>query len=239
MTDPSALLDPPWVVLATAALALAVVASGRVWPYARAVVTIAHEGGHALAAVLTRRRLAGIRLHSDTSGVTVSAGKPTGPGMVATTAAGYVAPPLLGLAGSGMLAAERVTALLWVSIALLAAMLLAVRNAYGIVSVVVSGGIVFAVSWFTSAAIQAAFAYLITWFLLVAGSRPVVELQRLRRRGRAPHSDADQLARLTGAPGIVWVAAFGTVALGALLVGGWLLLDGAGVPLELPALSTP
>ena len=37
-------------------------------------VTIAHEGGHAVAALLTGRRLRGIRLHSDTSGLTLSAG---------------------------------------------------------------------------------------------------------------------------------------------------------------------
>ena len=38
------------------------------------------------------RRLDGIRLHSDTSGLTVSRGKPTGIGMVLTAAAGYTAP---------------------------------------------------------------------------------------------------------------------------------------------------
>ena len=40
----------------------------------------------------TGRRLAGIRLHSDTSGLTVSRGKPTGIGMILTAAAGYTAP---------------------------------------------------------------------------------------------------------------------------------------------------
>ena len=219
----------PWVVLATAAVALAAVTSRQVWPTARNVVTIAHEGGHALAALLTRRRLAGIRLHSDTSGVTVSAGKPTGPGMVVTTAAGYVFPSLLGLGGAWTLAAERATVVLWVSLALLAAMLLAVRNAYGIASVLASGVTIFCVSWLTPPDVQAAFAYLITWFLLLAGTRPVVELQRLRRRGRAPHSDADQLARLTRTPGVLWVGAFGATTLAALLVGAWLLLDAAGI----------
>ena len=44
------------LVLATGLLAAAAVVSRRVWPVARTVVTIAHEGGHALAAVVTSRR---------------------------------------------------------------------------------------------------------------------------------------------------------------------------------------
>ena len=44
----------------------------------------------------TGRKLHGIRLHSDTSGLTLSAGRPTGPGMILTLLAGYVAPPLVG-----------------------------------------------------------------------------------------------------------------------------------------------
>ncbi|MGV2386734.1 MAG UNVERIFIED_CONTAM: M50 family metallopeptidase, partial [Thermobifida fusca] len=83
--------DPPlWVVIATGAVALLVVVSGgRVWRVARNVVTIAHEGGHALAALLSGRQLSGIRLHSDTSGVTVSRGRPDGIGMIVTILAGY------------------------------------------------------------------------------------------------------------------------------------------------------
>ena len=87
---------PSGVVLAAAAVALLAVLSRRAWPLARTVITIAHEGGHAVAAVLARRRLRGIRLHSDTSGLTVSHGRPSGPGMVFTAASGYVAPSLLG-----------------------------------------------------------------------------------------------------------------------------------------------
>src|SRR5688500_12845243 len=43
----------------------------------RHVVTIAHEGAHGAVALAAGRRLSGIRLHSDTSGLTVSAGRPT------------------------------------------------------------------------------------------------------------------------------------------------------------------
>lgn len=217
--------DPPhWLVLAAAAAALVLIVPHGVWRISRNVVTIAHESGHAAAAVLSGRRLTGIRLHSDTSGVTVSRGKPYGPGMVVTGVAGYITPSLLGLLGAALLTAGHITALLWFAVVGLAALLVMIRNVYGVASVLVTGGIAFAVSWFGTPEIQAGCAYLFTWFLLLGGVRPVVELQRLRRRGQAPTSDADQLARLTQIHPFFWVALFGFVALACLLLGGrWLL----------------
>lgn len=221
---------PSWLILLSGIVALAAVAHDPTWQVTRNVVTIAHEGGHAAAALVTGRQLQGIRLHSDTSGVTVSKGKPRGPGMVVTAAAGYVTPPLLGLGSAWLVTAGHVAAMLWTFTALLAAMLIVIRNAFGVVSVLVAGAATFSVSWFASVALQAAFAYLLTWFLLLAGLRPVLELQRKRRRRRAPDSDADQLARLTSAPGTLWVIFFAVIALGALLLGlRWLV----------PAVSLP
>ena len=70
--------------------------------------------GHALVSVLTGRRLEGIRLHSDTSGETVSRGRGSGPGMVLTAAAGDLTPPLLGAGAAVLLFTHHVTLLLWV-----------------------------------------------------------------------------------------------------------------------------
>jgi hypothetical protein len=217
--------DPPaWLVLAAGAVALAVVLPPPLWRLTRGIVTIAHEGGHGLMALLTGRRLSGIRLHSDTSGLTVSSGRPTGPGMILTAAAGYLAPPLLGLGGAALLAGGHITALLWTATALLAGLLVMVRNAFGVLSVLVTGAAFLLVSWYAGDRVQAAFAYLGVWFLLLAGVRPVVELQRKRRHGGAPDSDADQLARLTGVAAALWVALFLVTALAGLLAGGsWLL----------------
>ncbi|MCD0448680.1 M50 family metallopeptidase [Actinocorallia sp. API 0066] len=207
-----------------AVVALVLVLYGPAWRLARNVVTIAHEGGHAVIALATGRKLDGIRLHSDTSGVTVSRGRPDGAGMVFTALAGYTAPPLLGLLFAWLLGMGRITLMLWFALALLAAMLVMIRNVFGVVSVVTTGAIVFAVSWFGSAEIQGAFAAFGASFLLFAGVRPVIELQRLRARRQAPSSDADQLAHLTGVPGLVWVFFFGFVAVAALAVGGGLLM---------------
>ena len=216
-------IPPTSTVTSTAVLALFLVWYGRSWRVSRNVITIAHEGGHAVVAVLTGRRLQGIRLHSDTSGLTLTRGKLSGPGMVLTLAAGYTAPSLLGVGGAALLASGRITLLLWLSILLIAPMLVMIRNAFGVVSIVVTGSLLFVVSWYADARWQAAFAYAAVWFLLIGGVRPVLEVQRQRRRGAARSSDPDQLADVTPAPGGLWVAIFLLVCAGSLVVGGWLL----------------
>ncbi|QNS04218.1 M50 family metallopeptidase [Streptomyces xanthii] len=217
--------DPQeWVVIAAGVLALAAIVPHAVWRLSRNAITIAHEGGHGLVALLMGRRLDGIRLHSDTSGLTVSRGKPTGLGMVLTAAAGYTAPPLLGLGGAALLGEGHITLLLWLATALLIVMLVMIRNAYGVLTVVVTGGTFLLVSWLTGPQVQAAFAYVVVWFLLLGGVRPAFELQSKRRRGGAGDSDADQLARLTHVPAAMWFFFFHAVSLCSLLGGGrWLL----------------
>jgi hypothetical protein len=213
-----------WLVLATGVSALVAVMVDSVWRWSRTVVTIVHEGGHATAALLTGRRLRGIRLHSDTSGLTLMAGKPTGLGMVVTLAAGYLAPSLVGLAGVGLLAVDQVTIMLWAGTAVLLAMLVMVRNFYGALTLLVTGAAVVAISLWADADVQAAFGYGMVWFLLLGGVRPIVELWRQRRRRQAYTSDADQLARVTGVPAGLWIVVFGTATVTALGAGGWLLL---------------
>ena len=217
--------DPDlWVVLATLVAALAIVVPHGLWRVSRNAITIAHEGGHGLIALLTGRTLTGIRLHSDTSGLTVSRGKPHGIGMILTAAAGYTAPPLLGLGGAALLATGRITLLLWVATALLVAMLVMIRNAYGALTVVVTGGTFLLVSWLAGPQVQAAFAYAAVWFLLTGGVRPAFELQAKRVRGGAGDSDADQLSRLTHVPAGLWLFLFHAVSLCSLIGGGrWLL----------------
>ena len=216
-------LPPAALVAVTCLAALVIVLNTGTWRLAGKVITIAHEGGHALVSVLSGRRLEGIRLHADGSGVTYSRGRRRGPGLVLCAAAGYLAPSLLGAGAAALLATRHLTAMLWLTLVLLAATFLAIRNAFGAVAVLVTAGAVFAVSYFASATVQAGFGYLAAWFLLFGGVRPVFELQRGRHRGRARGSDADQLARMTGVPGGWWVTLFALVALICVAVGARLL----------------
>jgi len=217
-------LPPLWLVVGSGALALAAVASARVWPITRTVVTIVHEGGHAMVALATGQRRVRVRLYRDTAGETVSASGAAGVGIAVTAAAGYPAPSLAGLGAAAMLAAGHVTGMLLLGLVLLAGLAVAVRNPYGMLAVLATGATLAVICLYASALIQAGFGYAMTWFLLFGGVRPVMELHRQRRRGRTQRSDADQLARLTRMPGGVWVTIFGIFALAALVVSGlWLV----------------
>jgi hypothetical protein len=221
-------VPPAWEIGVCGGVALLVIGNQSTWHLTRNAITIAHEGGHAVVSLLTGRKLEGIRLHADTSGVTYSRGRQTGPSMVATAAAGYPSPSLLGLGSAYLLATHHVTAMLWLLLLLLAATFLAIRNAYGVMAMLVTLGAVFSVSYFTSMTVQAAFGYATAWFLLLGGVRPVSELHRQRRRAiqrrRPLTSDADQLARLTSLPGGAWVGIFWVVCVAALALGAWLLV---------------
>ena len=234
-------LPPAWLVGLTGLAALIAVLNTGSWRLAGKVITIAHEGGHALVSLLSGRKLDGIRLHSDSSGVTYSRGRPTGPGLVLTAAAGYVTPSLLGAGAAALLAERHLTAMLWLALVLLAATFLAIRNVFGAVAVLATAVAVFAVSYYAPPAVQAGFAYLAAWFLLFGGVRPVLELAHRENRGRRRSvargsrvgvrgSDADQLARMTGVPAGLWVALFALVALAALAVGASLLIPSGWHP---------
>lgn len=226
----------PEVVAVIAVIGLILVLHHRVWPVTRLLVTITHEGAHTAAALLVGRRLQGVQLRSDTSGVTLSRGRPRGPGMILMLAVGYVGPALTGLGAAALLAAGYSIGLLWLVVALLGLMLLLIRNAYGALVVVAAGCGVAAISWYLPPDWQSAWAYLICWLLLIAAPKPVVELIRQRRHGQARGSDVDQLARLTRVPGGVWSGCFLVLNLAGLAVATAVLLPGM-VELFAPMLS--
>ncbi|WHP16062.1 M50 family metallopeptidase [Cellulomonas sp. ES6] len=213
------------VLLGTLGVALLCLAVPTLWHLSRHLLTIVHEAAHALVAVLFGRRLSGMRVHSDTSGLTVSVGRPRGPGMVATAFAGYVGPAVLGLAASWVLGRGYAVGLLWGLVVALALVLVQIRNWYGLWAVLVTGVALVGVTWWGTPAVQVAVAYAVTWFLLLGAPRAVLEMQAQRRRGRGRGtSDADALARLTPLPGGFWVGAFLVVCVGALVLGGsWIL----------------
>src|ERR1700712_3932274 len=164
------------VVLLTGLVAVALVLARPTWLRVRLGITVVHEGGHAVVAVLTGRRLQGIRVHSDTSGLMTSRGKPRAPGMIATLMAGYLAPTALGLLAATLVGAGYAVGLLWLAVALMTVMLFWMRNAYGFLAL--GSGIVIAgaISWYAGASTQSAVAYLLVWLLLFAAPRPGVGL---------------------------------------------------------------
>jgi hypothetical protein len=222
-TQTSSPLGTP-LLLGSLAVGLVLVLLPGTWHTVRHAVTVVHEGGHGLAAVLTGRRLTGIRLHSDTSGLTVSKGPRTGFGMVLTLLAGYTAPALAGLGAAWMLSRGFSAGLLWALLIVLALMLVQIRNWFGLWVILVGAAVVFAVTWFATPEWQLVFGHVLTVVLALGALRASLELQTSRRRSRNGQSDADQLARLTGVPGLAWVFVFVLVALACAVADLWMLV---------------
>lgn len=212
------------ITVLLALLALGCIAWAPVWRVTRHVVTVVHEGGHGVAALLAGRRLSGIRLHSDSSGLTVSRGRPSGPGMVLTLLSGYLAPSVVGLLVAVGIHHGHAVAALWLLLIALTSLLLQIRNLYGLWVVLVSGAALVAVTRWLDPTAQTAVAQGICSFLLLAGPWALLDLQRSRRAGVARGSDADQLARITRVPGTLWWALMLLVSLGALVAGAALLI---------------
>ncbi|WP_341765555.1 M50 family metallopeptidase [Cellulomonas shaoxiangyii] len=215
-------------VAVVGAVVLAALLVPGVWHLLRHGLTIVHEAGHAAVAVLVGRRLSGIRVHSDTSGLTVSRGKPRGPGMVATVAAGYPAPAVLGAAAAWLLSRGYAVGVLWLLLLVVTLVLLQIRNWYGLWAVLVSAAVLVGVTGWAPTAVQTVVAAALTWFFLLGAPRAVLEMQaqrrRVRRNGGRDQSDAGLLAGLTHLPAVAWVGVLLLVCVALLVVGGaWLL----------------
>lgn len=215
---------PTSMVALSGLVALLAVLVPAAWGLSRGLVTTLHEAGHAVVGVAVGRRLHRIRLHGVGGGDTLTSGRSDGAGLVATLAAGYPAPSLVGLGCSAWLGTDRpATGVLALGLALVALMLPFTRNPYGLLLLLASGAVLLLALLRAGDRGQAMIGYCLTWFLLLGGLRAVDVLRR-PRRSRTGATDADQLARLTPVPGWAWVLLFAAVNLAALLLGaGWLL----------------
>lgn len=222
--------DPMWTALISG-LALLVAAVPSLWRVARQAGTIIHEMGHVVVAVLTGRTVRGIALHSDTSGVTVSRGRPTGPGMLLTTLAGYPAPGILAAGLAWLVTAGHAGAALTVYQVVLVAALLLSRNAVGIASCLAAVLAIGAVWWWNDPAAVMYLVVALSVFYAVAGVRSSVDViqahARARRSGgRETHSDAAQAARAWRAlplPAPLWLLGFLLMSLASAAAVAWFL----------------
>lgn len=204
----------PWMVIMAWSVAILLVFT-PLWRITRNLITVVHEGGHAVTAILWGRRISGIKLNSDTSGVTISMGKPYGLGAIFTTMAGYIAPAILGLGIQLLISQGRIFLGVIILAILLLGIFLSIRNIWGLLVVLpLLVGFYYLLQF--DAHLQTMLLLLIGTFLIVASLKPIIELQVQRMRGEAEDSDADQLAKLTFViPGSIWVFLFFLISLAA------------------------
>jgi hypothetical protein len=178
----------------------------------------AATGGQLLALVGLARPIAGFGIYDERqwAGRLVVGGGGWAV-LVLVAIVGYVAPPLLGLAGAALIASGNPWAVLSAAIFLSLLALLVARNplAFTIPLLVVLG--LGAALLYGSGEQQAFAAAFVVWFLLIGGT---IDAFRPRSLGGGP----DTLAGKTLIPGVLWRLLFVVVAVVSLIVGGQLLL---------------
>lgn len=227
-------IPSPQIVTLSAILALLVggfiAAFPSTWKYTRLLATWVHEASHALAAILTGRRVRSMSVHADTSGVTEHVGRERGLGRMLTTMAGYPGPALVGLALVSAVAAERLNYAL-AGLLILSILLLPIQRSWrGLwLTVLVGTVMIVTINFGNDPKLVSYGTLILAGYLLVASPRTIIELHGVRKDAKsAPptteegddsaHSDADALAAQTFLPAIVWEAIFAAISLWAIWV---------------------
>jgi hypothetical protein len=189
------------------------------WALVRYLIVMAHEGAHAVVTLLLGRGVPRITLNSQAEGATQPARGGGSPGTVVQTFAGYVGPSAFGLGAAMLISSGYIVATLWVAVFLLGILLIAVRWSFGIFTVILAGGLVFALAYVAPVRAQVVAAYAIAWMLLLAGVRRIFEIGLGSADGKA-------LRATTGIPHLIWSALWLAGALAAAVFGARMLITG-------------
>lgn len=202
--------DPPplWVVALALAVIIATAAVRPLWHITRNAITVIHEMGHATVAWMMGRRIQGIRLHSDTSGLTITQGRPNGLGVLLTFLSGYTAPGLLGLAMVWASYAGYSGIALTVLILTLVLAFLLVRNIYGFLVVIIGIALTGYAFWSGDTLVITATTFIVGIFLCIGGVRASLDLWHAHAKHEGDTSDAAMAAEHSLLPAMAWVYIF-------------------------------
>ncbi|WP_156253488.1 M50 family metallopeptidase [Pseudactinotalea terrae] len=189
------------------AVALVLVLVPPLWRVARLGVTLVHELGHAIVGIVVGRTFTGFVLRGDASGHAVTRGRGAGPGLVATTWAGYPAPALLAAGVAVAVGRGWAAPVLAVFGVVLLVALVQVRSVLTAAVTVGALAGVAALWWFGEPELQSQVLTGVAAVLLVGAWRHLIAAWRDRSAG----NDARVLARLAKLPRTLWLATFALV----------------------------
>jgi hypothetical protein len=202
---------------------VAFVAAVPLWRYTTNAITIAHEGGHAVFGRLFGTAVKHVKIFHEGAGEMLPLDE-TFLSKFVSLVAGYLGPSIIGFTGVLLLVHDfHPRSVLLLSLAFLAAVLIMVRNLFGVFVILAVGAILWVVAMRSTAPVQLVFAHVWVWFLLMGGARQVPELFWVIHSGDNTN-DAAQLQGQTLIGDVVWLFLFWLLSLGALVYGGALLL---------------
>ncbi|GIF49925.1 peptidase M50B-like protein [Asanoa ferruginea] len=173
------------------------------WPATKHLITMAHEGSHAIAGSATGGKVVSVRMRPNGSGETETIGASP----FLTALVGYVGPSVFGISSATALSnGLDPSAILWVTVVMMAVVLLRVRNLFGRLVILVAGSLFVLVALKGSPTTRQVFVYTWTWFLLLGGFVHTVETN-VKSVGWS--GDANSLRELTKLPRGIWVVCGG------------------------------
>jgi Peptidase M50B-like len=202
-------------------LATIVVNGPTAWKIVRGAETLVHESAHALVGIMTGRRIVSVTIDRKKGGGETQMLPDVG-GVAAFV--GYIGPSVAGLIAAALISIGRMVAVLWLGLLLLAVMLLLVRNSFSGVVVLTCGALLYLIVGYTTAGVQTAAAYGVSWFLLLSGTKVVFGAAGKPKDVK----DAEILAGKTFLWPAAWCLLWVAGAIAALVVGGGILTHAWG-----------
>ncbi|PRY68563.1 peptidase M50B-like protein [Glaciihabitans tibetensis] len=211
-------LDVPTAVMVALLVGAAALSLPRFsWQYFGLFTTLVHELGHAFAALLSGRRVSGIRIHRNHAGSARTVGR----GVLGTVISGFFGYPTPALVGAVLfwcvLTGYQNVALVAGTV-VVALTLLFIRNWFGALVVVISGATSAAIWLYGSPTVQGYTLLVVGVALMVGSVRAfvgVVSVHTSRRRELAS-SDAYLLYQRTRIPSPIWLLLMAAVIGGSL-----------------------
>lgn len=200
------------VVLGILAAAVVLSIPRATWRWFGLYVTFVHELGHAFAALMTGRVVHGLRIGLDHSGQLLSSGRGKF-GAAWSGFWGYPSPAVVGVALIWSVSAGRSGAAMSIGALVLLLALIFLRNFTGIFVALLSATIAQLLVMFATASTVSHVVLGLGIALEVGAVRDWFKVAAVHtgRRDRLASSDAYILARSTGVPSLLWLAAFAVV----------------------------
>jgi Peptidase M50B-like len=196
---------------------LVVVLVPLLWAPAEHLSTMTREGTHALLAVILGLTVTEIVLDRHSEGRTSIVGEGLRAGLVVLI--GYLGPSLFGLGAARLISFGYPVAVLWLLVLLLVLVLFLLGRSFGLFSVPVAIALFYVILRYTHTGGEIVAAYALAWLLLLSGVRSAI--------GHGIHSaEADTMRSRTHLPRGLWSLLWLAGTVGALIVGGKLLVLG-------------
>jgi hypothetical protein len=179
--------------------------------------TMTREGAHVLLAVILGLTVTEIVLDRHSKGNTSIVGE--GLRVVLVLIIGFLGPSLFGLGAARLISYGDAVTVLWLLVVLLVLLLFLLGRSFGLLSVPVAIAALYLILRHAHARTEIVAAYAVAWLLLLSGLATAI------RHGL--HSgNADSLRSRTHLPRLLWSLLWLAGTLGALLIGGKLLVLG-------------